>query len=170
MKPTSFLFGLLLLAILTSCAPSADDTNAEMNAVIRAIHTDFLKMKGTNAWFSNYSKSNLYEGEGRLGINYYPYPQLMQKSISTFKNMRQYPDAFMIISCEDLDEKTSAKSWDDFEDLSACRFPSLNKKINGVILIPGGGAELEKIKALVKQTVEMECTKLQQRIPQRKSD
>ena len=158
MKPLAIIFSLLSFAVLVPCVSSAGESNAEMNAVIRAIHTDFLKMKSTNAWFSNYSESSLSESDGTSSIYYMP-PE--KTAAASLQSLPQQPDHINLCYIN-INQTNGFKYWNEFENVAECRFPSLKSKIYGEVLVRDESNA--KLKELVMQIVEMECAKEQEAI------
>ena len=164
---------MLLLTVLAPCASFAGETNAEMNAVIRAIHADFLKLKGTNDCFSNYSEDSLRESDGILSIYFTP-PETTTAAGLQFRA----PQSDHVSVCYiNINETNRFKYWNEFEDVAACRFPTLKLKIYWEVLIRdvyGNGEGLirdgkdARIRELVKQIVETECAKEQAAIKAKK--
>jgi hypothetical protein len=160
MKPLAIIFCLLSFAVLVPCVSSAGETNAEMNAVIRAIHTDFLKLNGKYASFSDYSDNCLMESERGLMISYL-LPEKNAMGIASINNRPQQPDQ-IAISYINVNQTNGFKYWNEFENVAECRFPSLKFKIYGEVLIRDESNA--KLKELVMQIVETECAKEQEAI------
>jgi hypothetical protein len=157
MKRMPVFLSLCALALFAPCLSFAGDTNHELNSAIRAIHADFILLKSTNTWFSNYSEACLSESGGRLMIQYLAPEQAPAAGLQT---VPQQPDQ-LVISYINLDQTNGFKYWNDFENVAACRFPSLNLKIYGDAIIRGKrDAELKKI---IARIVVAECAKLQKR-------
>lgn len=159
----------LLFAILAPCVTFADETNAEMNAVIRAIHADFLKLNGKYDVFSNYADGCLWKSDQGLRILYVLPNKTSAANTNrgqlgigwTINAERQQPDQ-IAIGYININQTNGFKYWNEFENVGACRFPSLKLKIYGDALIRGESHA--KLKELVMQIVETECVKEQEAI------
>ena len=158
MKLLAVVFGLLSLATLAPGAASADETNAQMNTVIRAIHANFLKLKDSNVWFSNYSEKSLLESDGMFSIYYMP-PE--ETTAPSNQSRPQQPD-HVSVCYGNINQTSGFKYSNEFENITHCRFPTLKLKIYGEVLIRGQSKA--KFKELVTQIVETECAKEQEAI------
>jgi hypothetical protein len=159
----------LLFAILAPCVTFADETNAEMNAVIRAIHSDFLKLNGKYDVFSNYTDGCLWKWDQGLRISYLlPYKTPAANTNRdqlgagwTINVEPQQPDQ-ILIGYININQTNGFKYWNEFENVGACRFPSLKLKMYGYAIIRDFSNA--KLKEMVKQIVESECAKEQEAI------
>lgn len=115
-----------------------------MNALIRAIHKEFLKLSTTNRFFSEYTEKNLQESEGHAQIYY-------NRTDDT--SMAQMPDHVLICYIE-IQHTNGFKYWNVFENTPACRFPAQHRKIYGQVVI---GSD-PKLGELVKRIVINKCT------------
>jgi hypothetical protein len=169
MKSLAVILSLLSLAVLAPCAVSAGETNAELNAVIRAIHNDLLVLKANCPCLTNYAESCLWKSDGHLTIQYmFPFPSVVTKGLppnACINNLRPTPDQ-MNIGCSDINQTNRFYYWNDFENTAVCRFPTLQKKISGIVLLPGD----YQAKELIIKVVKMECAKVHKQIDPRKSD
>jgi hypothetical protein len=161
MKPLVVIFSLLSFAVLVPCVSSAGETNAEMNAVIHAVHNDFLILRANCVWLTNYSESCLENVDGHLSIHYMP----PYRGTSSIANMRPTPD-FISIGWDDINYTNDIQYWNNFGDIAACHFPSLKTKVSGIIL----NVEDHKLAERLTKVVEMECARLHKQLDQHKSD
>ena len=174
MKLLALVAGLLLFFILNPQTIFADETNAQMNELIRAIHNDLLILKANYPCLSNYSDSCIWKSDGHSRILYtLPFPTVVTKVVtkglptnSCINNLPQMPDQISINYISN--DAKHIKNLNDFESVGACQFPAIKSKLIGVVIMRG--PENAKLEKLVKQIVEAECTKLQDKIQSRKSD
>jgi hypothetical protein len=173
MKSLAVILSLLSLAVLAPCAVSAGETNAELNAVIRAIHNDLLVLKANCPCLTNYAESCLWEADGNSAISYLPpdpSTAVIIKGLPSntcINNLRQWPEQ-IDISYDEINHTNGFKYFNGFENIAVCRFPTLQKKISGMVFLyisPN-----TQSRDLIIKVIEMECAKLHRQIDSRKSD
>jgi hypothetical protein len=167
MKSLAVILSLLSLAFLAPCAVSAGETNAELNAVIRAIHNDLLVLKANCPCLTNYAESCLWESDGHWGISYMPPDPSGLPPNASINNLRQWPEQ-IDISYDEINHTNGFKYFNGFENIAVCRFPTLQKKISGMVFLyisPN-----TQSRDLIIKVIEMECAKLHKQIDPRKSD
>ena len=157
MKILAIIGSLLLIVIFAPSASFASETNAELNTVVCAIHADLLKLKSSHAWFSNYSESCLLELGGSSSIHYLP-------SAGSFSDIQghalQQPE-ILVISYVSLNQTNAIMSFNAFQNVADCHFPSLKLKMYGHLNCED--ADSAKLMETVSKIVERECAKLQKR-------
>src|SRR5205085_607474 len=109
----------------------------EMNALIRAIHSDLLKLKKTTPWLSEYDEKALSQSDGHFLIYYTPTAQ------PGTAPQPQQPD-HLSLSDIAIDRSSGAKYSNAFEEETVCRFPTLGRKIYGEVLV-WNDRQLEKL-------------------------
>lgn len=153
-----------LLAALASCKGAAHLSHEpqtdvaqrrlrvpELNALLRDIHGDLMRLAKQHAWLATYEDE--CHREGRL-IFYMP--PLDDRSLQP-----QQPDQ-LCISYARIDAERGFKYSNDVEDVAECRFPSLRARVYANVLVRGrenAPARTEIVKLVVGR-----CRKLHGRL------
>jgi hypothetical protein len=159
MKLPKIIRNLLILALFAPCVSFGDETNTNLDAVIRAIHADILQLSGKYSSLSNYSDKFLGSANDRMRLQmptnslmiFYVFPN--DYGITNGGLERQIPEQFTICYCDINQTNVYSRGIpSDFEDVAVCHFPSLGLKIYGHIFVDD-----DKLRELIIQIVEKRC-------------
>jgi hypothetical protein len=132
----------------------AENGVRQTGVIVQSIHREFLKLKPTTPFFSEYTDTCLSQEEGPGVIRYQPTEKPSQ-------GPQPQQSSHISISYVPIEVKLQDKYWNVFEDSTACRFPALKSKIYGEILI----WDDEKLAEKVKEVVIRKCGQAKGSVP-----
>lgn len=127
-----------------------------MNNLIKSIHKDIMDIQNKYSWLNGYSDNNLQDYDGRLYIQYYSLNSGIDEDVQP-----QQPDHITVKHIP-LDSREFLKYYTDFENINECKFPTLNSKIYGEIVIRGKSND--ECRGIVKKIIIDNCQKLQKEL------